>query len=303
MYTDLFLSLLDKDNPRGHPILAALLYAYCPAAARWWMNGADPTPSFDPLWFSLTERATGKTLAEVLHSLGFETLLADVKQYLGQVETYRRHHPGLPAPEMLPTFPGGQVEAVKRFNHHAAIAKLGGDWKHFFAFVHAWAFVYRDWTLNLKLTEHVSFSPARLALTLSGVRKPAYFPAWRWVVHGKEQPEHTTRMIVGLIAWEGETHDQLRMALAQQAGPAGDKPWPLWPEIQELQKDGPTDPADVRLPEGELASSVPRLADLAKTGPYPPLPALQLSSKCRACGYRAQCFTPSGELSSLTLGF
>jgi len=302
MYTDLFFALLDPDNPRGHPILAALLYAFCPAAARWWMSGAVPTPPFDPLWFSLTERATGKTLAEVLRGLGFETLLDDAKQYLEQVEAYRRHNANMTAPELLPTFPGGQVDVVKRFNHQASIEKLGGDWKHFFPFVHAWAFAYRDWTVTLHLTE-AAFSPVRLALTLQGVRKPVYFPAWMWSVYGKEQPERISRLMVGLLGWEAERHDQLRMGLAQQAGLAGEQPWPVFPEMRVLQRNGAVSPPDIRLSPNQLPGLVKRFAELAKNGPYPPLPALQLSPKCKVCGFQAQCFTPSGELSPLTLGF
>jgi hypothetical protein len=42
MYTDLFTALVDRENPRGHPLLAALLYAFCPATARWWLAGAVP---------------------------------------------------------------------------------------------------------------------------------------------------------------------------------------------------------------------------------------------------------------------
>ena len=48
MHTDLFFSLLNRENRRGHPILAAMLYSFCPAAARWWIAGADPQPPFDP---------------------------------------------------------------------------------------------------------------------------------------------------------------------------------------------------------------------------------------------------------------
>lgn len=302
MYTDLFLALLDPDNPRGHPILATLLYAYCPAAARWWMGGAVPSQPFDPLWFSLTERASGKTLAEVLRGLGFETLLDDTKRYLEQVEAYRRHNPTVTAPERLPTFPGGQVEVVKRFNHQASIEKLGGDWRHFFPFIHAWAFAYRDWTVKLHL-EEVSFAPARLALTLQGVRKPAYFPAWMWTKQGTEASARVTRLMVGLLAWEAEGHDQLRLALVQQAGPAGARPWPVLPEIRVLQRNGEISPADIRLESPALPGLVERFVNLAKHGPYPPLPALEGAPKCKTCGFRAQCFTPSGELSPLALEF
>ena len=62
MYTDLFLALLNRGNARGHPILSALLYAFCPAAARWWLAGAEPTIPFDPVWQSLQDLASGGTL-------------------------------------------------------------------------------------------------------------------------------------------------------------------------------------------------------------------------------------------------
>lgn len=302
MYTDLFLALLDKDNPRGHPILAAMVYAYCPTAAHWWMNGADPTPPFDPLWFSLSQRTTGKTLAEVLRGLGFETLLEDAKQYLEQVEAYRRHNANISAPERLPTFLGGQMEVVKRFNHQASIAKLGGDWKHFFPFVHAWAFAYRDWVMKLHLTEGV-FAPVRLALSAQGIRKPAYFPAWMWSLYDKDRSERVNRLWVGLVAWEEDQHDQLRIPLALQAGLSGDKPWPVVPEIRILQRNGEVSPPDARLTHNSLPRLIERLADLAKNGPYPPLPALGMSPKCKACGFQAQCFTPSGELTPLATEF
>ncbi len=48
MYTDLFAALLNRENRRGHPILSALLYSFCPAAARWWIEGADPQPPLRP---------------------------------------------------------------------------------------------------------------------------------------------------------------------------------------------------------------------------------------------------------------
>ncbi|MBT3390124.1 MAG: hypothetical protein HN413_06905, partial [Chloroflexi bacterium] len=91
MYTDLFLALKDAQNPRGHPILAALAYVFCPAAARWWLAGADPAEPFDPVWQSLSDLAAGEeTLKDALKRYGFEGLMEQVKTYIGQVESYRR---------------------------------------------------------------------------------------------------------------------------------------------------------------------------------------------------------------------
>ena len=33
MYTDLFIALLERRNPRKHPLLSALLYEFCPQAS------------------------------------------------------------------------------------------------------------------------------------------------------------------------------------------------------------------------------------------------------------------------------
>lgn len=55
MYTDLFLALLNRHNARGHPILSALVYAFCPMAAHWWLvrraeefNGGHPVVGVTP---------------------------------------------------------------------------------------------------------------------------------------------------------------------------------------------------------------------------------------------------------------
>src|SRR5512142_2622879 len=100
MHSDLFLALLNRKNPRGHPILSAMLYTFCPAAARWWLAGADPTPPFDPVLQSLKDLASGGTLLEHLKCYGFENLIDDIKEYVQEVQTYRSQHP-IQAPETL----------------------------------------------------------------------------------------------------------------------------------------------------------------------------------------------------------
>ena len=181
MHTDLFTALLDKRNPRGHPILAALLYAFCPAAARWWLAGADPVIPFDPLWQALEDLISGSTLKEALSSYGFESLVDVAQTYVNQVDAWRDRHPGIDAPELLPTFPGGRIEMSRRFGHRAGIRKFGGRWENFFAYVRAWAFVVRDWEAAMRFPKHPQLSQVRLALTLKGIRRPADFPAWSWM--------------------------------------------------------------------------------------------------------------------------
>lgn len=298
MYTDLFLALKDAHNPRGHPLLAALLYAFCPAAARWWLAGADPEQAFDPLWKALIDRAGGKTLKDALAGYGFETLLEDAKQYVDQVEAFRRHHPGIAAPELLPTFGGGHLELAKRFGLQAAINKLGGRWENFFAYVRSWAFLVSDWAVGVRF--YGTPEPARqnLMLSLPGVRRPVHFPAWVWI----DRVGKGTRVVIGLLV-QGRQQDELRFGLARLAGPEGEKPWPVQPEVWAIDREnGKAEPADPHLPAESLAASASRLAELAKAGPYPPLGALTDPDRCRTCGFTAQCYI-KGELSPLALGF
>ncbi|MDP2975161.1 MAG: AMP-binding protein [Anaerolineales bacterium] len=86
MYTDLFTALANRENLRGHPLLAALLYAFCPAAARWWLAGAEPVIPFDPVWQALQDFTLGKTLKEVLSGYGFENLLGHAQKYIRNVD-------------------------------------------------------------------------------------------------------------------------------------------------------------------------------------------------------------------------
>ncbi|MEJ2710652.1 MAG: hypothetical protein P8074_23775 [Anaerolineales bacterium] len=298
MYNDLFLALQEPHNPRGHPLLAALLYAFCPAAARWWLAGADPDPAFDPLWQALSDLAGGRTLKEALSGYGFETLLADARQYVEQVEAFRRLHPGVAAPELLPTFGGGHLELAKRFGLREAINRLGGRWENFFAYVRAWAFLVSDWEAEMRFFGTPDLACRQLMLTLPGIRRPLRFPAWVWF----DRLGHAERVVIGLLVKGGE-QDELRFALARLAGPEGDAPWPAPPEVWAMDREsGKAEPVDPHLPLEGAAPLVSRMAELAKQGPYPPLAAFSSPERCRSCGFSAQCFN-NVELSPLALEF
>ena len=309
METDLFLALLDKQNPRGHPILAALLYAFCPAAARWWLAGADPVDAssskaskgspFDPAWQALSDHAAGETLKDALTRHGFENLLEEARGYVAQVDAWRDRHPGVTAAETLPTFSGGRLPLSRRFGKHDAIRNFGGRWENFFAYIRTWAVLIPDWEAAMRFAAPAELRPVRLALSAQGVRRPVYLPAWSWVSRVGE----VSHQVIGMLV-RGRDRDQLRLGLARLAGPAGEKPWPSTPEVWVLERgSGRAEPADVRLEEGALPRVVERLADLAQKGPHAPLAALQGSSQCAGCGFRAQCFLPTGEISPLALAF
>ena len=151
MYTDLFLAMLNPKNARGNPILAALVYTFCPAAARWWLMGVDPTPPFDPVWKSLEDLSTGKTLLEFLTQYGFENLLDEIRSYVGEVEEYRRQHSNLKSPELMPLFRGGNIHISRRYGSQNAIHNLGGDWRNLFIYIRTWAFLSHDWRIAMQI--------------------------------------------------------------------------------------------------------------------------------------------------------
>ncbi len=302
MPTDLFLALTHPENPRGHPILAALLYAYCPAAARWWLAGADPKVPFDPVWTALRDLAASKqTLKEVLEKYGFGTLVDEARRYIEQVEASRRMHTNIRAPERMPTFTGGRTDLNQRFGLQDAFDKMGGDWRNLFVYTRAWAFLAPDWENDMRFAAPPEFSLERLALTFQGIRTPAFFPAWMWTSHQGS----AERRVLGLLK-DGDV-DQLRFALALRAGPAnGKRPWPSLPEVYTLdQETGIAEPFDALLDAASLPDLIQRLAALAgrEDGACSPLVALQQSSKCQACGYQAQCYTKTSQLSPLALSF
>jgi hypothetical protein len=296
MTTDLFTALLDKGNSRGHPILAALLYAFCPAAARWWLAGADPVIPFDPRWQALVDFASDNLLKDAISDYGFESLVDVAQAYVAQVDTWRDRHPGIHAPERLPTFSGGRIEVSRRFGHRDGIRKFGGRWENFFAYLRTWAFLVRDWEVAMRFSKAPQFSQVRLAFTLKGIRRPAFFPAWSW----KSPIKGARRVALGLIG----TQDQLRLGMARRAGLDGDKPWPSTPEVWVLDPvHGTAEHFDDRVPDDLLPDVVAALADAAQQGPHPPVNALLTTGQCTNCGFHSQCFTDKSEISPLSLSW
>ncbi len=293
----LFLALLDRENPRGHPLLAALLYAWCPAAARWWLAGADPVLAYDPVWSALTDRAQGLTLFDVLKSHGLENLKDAVKTYIAEVEVFRRLHPALTAPETLPFFPG-RLTPENQFNLTDPVrTKFGGDWKNLFRYVRTWVFTLEDWQRKLEVDAgSVIFEAVRLALPARAMRKNIYLPAWRWREKEKD------REALGLLG-DGEHVDQLLLSVVRSASPVG-AAWLDTPEMYTLDgARGLLDIADVRLGKDAGQDLATRLGKLAETGPWPPLPALRRAPQCNDCGFRALCLNGSGRLTPQALAF
>jgi len=289
MYTDLFLALLNRKNARGHPILSAMLYAFCPTAARWWLVGADPTPPFDPVWKSLEDLSSGKTLLEFLTQYGFENLLDEIRAYIREVEEYRRQHSDFKAPELMPLFRGGNISISRRYGSQNAINNLGGDWRNLFIYVRTWAFLSQDWRTSMLIERDSGYSlnAEKVCLTLPGVRLPVQFDTWIW----KVPVGHVTETKIGALVSKGE-QDQLRFSMLSRCTTLGKQPWSNTPAIVALDREtGNAKHFDQVLANRDLEKLVESLSDLAKKGPHPPLNALRQPSVCKQCGYQQLCFT------------
>ena len=299
MFTDLFRALRNPQNPRGHPILAALLYAFCPAAARWWIAGADPVIPFDPVWQALEDLSSSdKTLKDALDGYGFSGLTEDVKAYIAKIKAYRKRHPEVLAPERLPLFSGGRIELSKRHLFHAAIQKLDGNWEYFFTYIRTWAFIVGDWENEIRFFTQAALELQELGLIVSGVRRSVYFPAWVWTA----QDGRASRIVAGLMVSHGQS-EQLRFLLAQHSSPQGDQPWPSPLEVWAIGPlRGSAEPFGGVLEAEHLGKTIERLAQLAKNGPHPPIVALNQPWKCRWCGYQAQCYQDK-HINQLALNF
>ena len=277
-----------------------MLYSFCPAAVRWWIEGADPQPLFDPVWQALKDRTSGSSLSVKLEQYGLGDVLDVVKKYVGEVKRYRFHHKNMPAPELLPFFKGGDFPLNRRFGSENGIRNLGGDWKNLFTYVRTWAFLVQDWRAGMYIAKDAvdSLAIEPISLTLPGYRPPVRFEALVWRVRAG----HTLEVRLGILVQQGE-QDLLRIALPGLSSPAGDHPWPNLPPVYALDREtGEARPADLPLSSRDLPGLVRQLAGAAKDGPYPPLVALQRPSGCKACGYKQLCYHHSNLSPHLLAG-
>lgn len=290
MHTDIFHALLDERNrqARGNPILPALLYAYCPAAAGWWLAGETPEPVFDVVWQALEDYSAGKTLKEALldYEIG-EAALTDIELYITQITTYRKNHP-MNSPERSPLFPGGRFDPSHRLGSQVGIQRMGG-WHQVLEYARVWAFLLYDWQSRMQISPDVGLTIEKewLALHAPGVRKTAYFPVWVW----KENFAGKRRNHIGLLVEDGRGHDQLRFVLVQSADRAGDKRWKTPPLVFGLGRgSGEAELFKAAFPPDELLKMVLPLGEQASRRPVFPLQAIRNPQACFLCGFQDKCY-------------
>lgn len=266
-------ALADPRNPRGHPLLLALAFAFCPAAAGWWRAGAVPEIPPDPIRAALRDMAAGMTLREALAARGLEAVLEEAPRYIRAVAAFRRQHPGMPAPEASPLFPYDRLPLGKRFGLTDAVAPLGG-WDGFYEYIRTWAFLAEDWARAMHFRE-ARVVAVELALALPGIRRPARVPAFVF--------EEGPRQALALF------EEGLAAELALRADRAG-AAWNGRPEGWRLFPDGTAKPYVPVLEDGALREVVEALARMGREGPWPPLGAMGDPARCRRCGFRGLCW-------------
>lgn len=321
-YTDLFEMLLIEENKnmRNNPILSALLYAYCPAAAHYWLAGAEPVVPFNPAWEAMWDFGSDErmSIGEALRKRDLDNALGIAGRYVKNVGSLRDVSGGLISPELSDNFDGDQFEKNERFGSDAGIQKnMGKSWDNFFAYVRTWYFLLDDWALNARIpvteeTTVAEFDRIELGIALPGI-KTIYFPALMWT----QKTEGGQRHVIGLLT-ANNRHDQLRFALVARAGgyrfvsheergkPYSKGPTEDWKSLPEVwafdYPSGATEPFDNRLyDDAKLKDIVLSLHAMAEKGHRYPARAMNDPRGCATCGFLAQCFAKDGQFSPIAI--
>ena len=289
MSKDIFI-LAKQMAGKQNPIVSALLYDFCPAAAHWYVRGAEPEDVFDVVWKSFEDYATGKKFRAIAEKYGITTMLPEISKYIAAVvECRSRYSKDGPSPEI--THDLGTIFS-NQFGLQNQLNQLGGtlgDLKHF---VRVWRFLMGDWKTCMKMdqrdTSQRIFQLFTVSLSAPGVVQSnlrVHMPVWGWEVRTGQ----VRRVYLGLLVSNRKQHP-LRFALVHRADRADDKKWPNHgrPDLWALDRDtGVAEPIIVK--SEALLKLIPRWHDEAQYGRNRPV-GLDDKENCRFCGYRTLCY-------------
>jgi hypothetical protein len=278
MHRDIFEAIKNRKG-KPSPIVAALLYSYCPAAAHWYVRNVQPEVVFDVVWLALEDYATGKSLADCLEGYGLATLIPDVKRYIEQVTLFRSRHTSMGvAPELTILFKGDRA-GQSVFGLQNQLNNLGGSWKSVLAYVRVWAFLMRDWKTQMKIPPGEGVNRVFRIFTVSRSAPGDYsnskvhFPVWGWdVTVGKVRSSY-----LGLLV-SGQRQDALRFALVYNSDLVGDQGWPgQRPYLFSLDRDmGTADHINLAAEHDDVLGMVVRMYEAARVGPNFPLAVFEI---------------------------
>jgi len=282
---------------KSNPIVAALLYSFCPAAAHWYVRNVQPEVVFDVVWQALEDYATGKSMVECLEGYGLATLIPDVKRYIEQVTLFRSRHTSVgTAPELTILFKGDR-SGQSVYGLQNQLNNLGGSWKSVLSYVRVWAFLMRDWKTQMKIPpgDQVMRGFKKFIVSLSAPgdysSSKVHFPVWGWdVTIGKVRS-----IYLGLLV-SGQRQDALRVALVYNSDLVDDKGWPgQRPYVYSLDRDiGTADHINLSIDQSDVLSMVVKMYEAARVGPNFPLAVLRDRDACLSCGYKKACYGEKG---------
>ena len=289
MSKDIFM-LAKQMVGKQNPIVSALLYDFCPAAAHWYVRGAEPEEVFDVVWKAFEDYATGKKFREVIEGYGLMTMIPEIRKYIAAVEDCRsRYSKDGPSPEIThdlgATF-SSQFGLQNQLNH------LGGTLGELKHYIRVWRFLMGDWKTSIKMDQKTTsqriFQLFTVSLSAPGIVQSnlrVHMPVWGWEV----RIGAARRVYLGLLVSNRKQHP-LRFALVHGADRADDKKWPNngRPDLWALDRDtGAAEPIIVR--SEAILKLIPRWHDEAQFGRNRPV-GLDDKETCRFCGYRTLCY-------------
>jgi hypothetical protein len=286
---DLFI-LAKQMTGKNNPIVSALLYDFCPAAAHWYVRGAEPEEVFDVVWKAFEDFVTGKQFIQIAEEYGITTMLPEIGKFIAAVvECRSRYSKDGPSPEI--THDLGIIFS-NQFGLQNQLNQLGGtlgDLKHF---VRVWRFLMGDWKTCMKMNQRDTSQRILQLFTVSlsapGVVQSnlrVHMPVWGWEVRIGE----ARRVYLGLLVSNRKQHP-LRFALVHGSDRADDKKWPNngRPDLWALDRDtGVAEPIIVR--SEAILRLIPRWHDQAQYGRNRPV-GLEDKESCHFCGYRTLCY-------------
>ncbi len=291
MSKDIFI-LAQEYHGKSNPIVTALLYIYCPAAAHWYLRNSPVQDIFDVTWKAFEDYATDRTMAECLTKYDLSIVIPELKVYINQVKQFRRIHPNIQSPETTRFFRGGRRDNI--FGLQNQLNNLGGSWSSLLEYTRVWAFLMRDWKTNMRMPLDAQitrrFKKFFVLLSAPTDRGNAQvnFPVWGWeVTNGSSR-----HIYLGLLV-SGGMQDALRFALVNNSGLADGNGWPDGnpPHLFALDRvtGGSEEMNQVKRQEKAI-SAVSSIYRAARIGHSLPLGAFQNYYQCLSCGYGKICF-------------